>query len=116
MTSSPAFQDIDVETLAQVLATADPEVQLVDVREPQELELAAIAGFENLPLSQFAEWGDTIHSRLAADRETIVLCHHGMRSAQMCQWLLSQGFTAVKNVTGGIDVYSVRVDPAVPRY
>jgi rhodanese-related sulfurtransferase len=39
-----------------------------------------------------------------------------MRSAQMCQWLVAQGFTQVKNITGGIDAYSVAVDRSVPRY
>lgn len=110
------FEEIDVETLAQVLADAPAGVQLIDVREPQELALAAIAGFENLPLSQFQTWGDTIHSRFDAERETIVMCHHGMRSAQMCQWLSGQGFTQLKNVSGGIDAYSIRIDPTVPRY
>jgi len=45
-----------------------------------------------------------------------VLCHHGIRSGQMCQWLRSQGFTAVRNITGGIDAYSQQVDASVPRY
>ncbi|MFM5983552.1 MAG: rhodanese-related sulfurtransferase, partial [Sphaerospermopsis kisseleviana] len=39
-----------------------------------------------------------------------------MRSAQMCQWLVSQGFTNVKNIIGGIDAYSILVDPVIPRY
>jgi rhodanese-related sulfurtransferase len=115
MVTPAPFEEIDVETLAAVLA--DPaEVQLIDVREPQEIEMAAIAAFENLPLSQFQTWGDSIHSRFDAERETIVMCHHGMRSAQMCQWLSGQGFTQLKNVSGGIDAYSIRVDPSIPRY
>jgi rhodanese-related sulfurtransferase len=44
------------------------------------------------------------------------MCHHGMRSAQMCQWLTQQGFTNVKNIVGGIDAYSVGVDSSIPRY
>ncbi len=48
--------------------------------------------------------------------ETLVLCHHGIRSAQMCQWLVDQGFTNVKNIMGGIDAYSILVDPSVPQY
>jgi rhodanese-related sulfurtransferase len=113
---APPFEEIDVETLAQVLAEPPEGVQLIDVREPQELALAAIAAFENLPLSQFQTWSDTIHSRFDAEQETIVMCHHGMRSAQMCQWLAGQGFTQLKNVSGGIDAYSIRIDSSVPRY
>jgi rhodanese-related sulfurtransferase len=88
----------------------------VDVREPQELEMAQVPGFQSLPLSQFAEWSEAITQRLDPNKETLVMCHHGMRSAQMCQWLLSQGFTNVKNVVGGIDAYSIKVDASVPRY
>lgn len=113
--SSHLIPHISVDELAHIL-NAPEGVQLVDVREPQEIETAAIAGFENFPLSEFADWGDKIHSRLDPEKTTIVLCHHGVRSAQMCQWLLRQGFTQVKNVSGGIDAYSIRVDPSVPRY
>ncbi len=116
MTAPPPFIEIDVNALAEILAAAPPTAQLIDVREPQELALAAITGFTNLPLSQFSVWETQIHSHFEADQETIVLCHHGMRSAQMCQWLAGQGFTQVKNVAGGIDAYSLRVDPTVPRY
>ena len=107
---------ITVQELATRLSSPDPNLQLVDVREPQELEMAKLEGFINLPLSQFSEWGDLIHAKLDANAETLVLCHHGIRSAQMCQWLASQGFTNVKNISGGIDAYSIRVDPSVPQY
>ncbi len=105
-------------TVDQVPArrAAVPDIQLVDVREPHELEMAQIEGFLNLPLSQASDWSATIHSILEAERETLVLCHHGMRSAQMCQWLMAQGFTNVKNITGGIDAYAVAVDRTIPRY
>jgi rhodanese-related sulfurtransferase len=116
MTDSLPFTEIDVTSLADILVTKPATVQLIDVREPQELALAEIAGFTNLPLSQFSVWETQIHSQFEADQETIVLCHHGMRSAQMCQWLSGQGFTHVKNVVGGIDAYSLKVDPTVPRY
>lgn len=117
MTQSPsgAIAHIRVDELADRIA-AVPDLQLVDVREPHEVEIARITGFTNLPLSQSSDWADQIHSLLDAEHETLVLCHHGMRSAHMCQWLLQQGFTNVKNITGGIDAYSVAVDRTVPRY
>ncbi|MFM7424247.1 MAG: rhodanese-like domain-containing protein [Elainella sp.] len=93
-----------------------PPLQLIDVREPEEVATAAINGFVNLPLSQFASWADQIQSRFDPEVETLVLCHHGMRSAQMCQWLQAQGFTQVKNIVGGIDAYALEVDPSVPLY
>ena len=117
-TAAP-YDPLSVEALAQRLAAAEAEagaVQLIDVREPAEIELASLPGFVNLPLSEFAAWSGTIHSRFECDRETIVLCHHGMRSAQMCGWLAQQGFSRLKNVTGGIDAYALMVDRSVPRY
>ena len=94
----------------------EPNLQLIDVREPEELAIAQIAGFVNLPLSQFAEWSGGIHSRFDPAAETIVLCHHGVRSAQMCSWLHQQGFSCVRNVVGGIEAYAAKVDASVPRY
>ena len=113
--SQPLTQ-ISVQELAQRLSSGNVEIQLVDVREVRELEIANIEGFVNLPLSQFSEWSEQIPTRFDPDRETLVLCHHGVRSAQMCQWLMAQGFTNVKNIAGGIDAYSKLVDPGIPQY
>ncbi|NER21924.1 MAG: rhodanese-related sulfurtransferase [Symploca sp. SIO1B1] len=108
--------EISVEQLAQRMAESPEELQLIDVREEQEVAIAKIEGFEILPLSEFAEWSDQITTRFDPNTETLVICHHGGRSAQMCQWLLIQGFTNVKNVVGGIDAYSLRVDYSIPQY
>jgi rhodanese-related sulfurtransferase len=106
---------ISVEELASRLENRDT-LQLVDVREPEELAIASLPSFKNYPLSQFSVWSSQIQTQLDPHAETVVMCHHGMRSAQMCQWLMNQGFTNVKNLTGGIDAYSTQVDPSVPRY
>ncbi|OYD93617.1 rhodanese-related sulfurtransferase [Nostoc sp. 'Peltigera membranacea cyanobiont' 210A] len=110
------MNQISVEELAQRLSSSDASIQLVDVREPQELAIASIEGFVNLPLSQFTEWGDQVPTLFNPQTETLVLCHHGIRSAQMCQWLIAQGFTNVQNISGGIDAYSQLVDPSIPQY
>ncbi|BAS55836.1 rhodanese-like protein [Leptolyngbya boryana NIES-2135] len=109
-----SFSQITVEDLAQCLD--NPNIQFVDVREPWEVEMASLKPFQNLPLSQFSEWAEQIYSQLDPETETLVLCHHGVRSAQMCHWLTQQGFTNVKNISGGIDAYSIVVDRSVPRY
>jgi rhodanese-related sulfurtransferase len=107
--------EITVEELSERL-TVGGDLQLVDVREPQELALAALPGFINLPLSESETWSQAITAHLDPAKETLVLCHHGMRSAQMCGWLIQQGFGQVKNIVGGIDAYSAKVDRSVPRY
>lgn len=117
-TSEQSLTEITVSDFANRIAaqSGGPILQLIDVREPAELAIAQLPGFMPLPLSTFAEWSSTVLQQLDPQAETIVMCHHGMRSAQMCYWLMSQGFTQVKNLMGGIDAYSVVVDPNVPRY
>ena len=112
-----SLAQINVEELAHRLQSSSSEqLQLIDVREPEEVAIAQITGFEILPLSQFADWAEQIHQRFDPEAETLVMCHHGIRSAQMCQWLSQQGFTNVKNVAGGIDAYAAVVDPTLIRY
>lgn len=106
---------ITVDQVAQRIAE-NGQIQLVDVREPSELAVAQLPGFINLPLSQAEDWSKNIQVHLDPQKETLVLCHHGMRSAQMTGWLLQQGFSDVKNIAGGIDAYSAQVDRSVPRY
>ncbi len=113
---SMSFTEITVSELAAKLADLQHIYQFVDVREPQELAIVALPRFINLPLQEYADWSPEIYTRLDKDTETIVLCHHGMRSAQMCQWLIAQGFTHVSNVIGGIDAYSHGVDSSLPKY
>ncbi|ELR97960.1 rhodanese-like domain-containing protein [Gloeocapsa sp. PCC 73106] len=107
---------IGVEALAVLLEQNNGAVQLIDVREPSEVAIAHLPGFSVLSLSSFSEWSSSIKERFDPTLETLVICHHGVRSAQMCQWLMSQGFTNVKNIIGGIDAYSLAVDSSVPRY
>lgn len=94
----------------------ESDLQLVDVREPEEVAIANLPNFIHLPLSHYNSWAENIFAQLDPSLETIVMCHHGMRSAQMCQWLQRQGFERTKNLTGGIDAYARLVDSAIPRY
>ncbi len=87
--------------------------RLIDVREPHEHQVASIKGAELLPLSRHQEW---IHT-LPHDVELVFFCHAGFRSHQIAHFLATQmNYTNVAHMAGGIDDWSVRVDPAVPRY
>ncbi len=88
-------------------------LRLIDVREPVEYEIARIEDAELLPLSRFNEWAGTLKN---PDEEIVVMCHHGIRSAQVCAFLTRQGFKRLYNLTGGIDRWSQEVDPSVPQY
>jgi rhodanese-related sulfurtransferase len=87
-------------------------VLILDVREPFEIALAPFPGATHIPM------GD-IPSRLTEldpDRETVVVCHHGVRSAQVAIYLARMGFERVLNLAGGIDAWSEDADPSTPRY
>ena len=107
--------EIDVEQLAVLLAS-DSSLQLIDVRERNEVAIALIPNFEVYPLSEFEQWSEPLLANLKPEAEIVVICHHGMRSAQLCQWLLARGFTNVKNVSGGIDAYSRLIDSSINCY
>lgn len=85
---------------------------LLDVREQEEVELCRIEGSVHIPLSCF----QSKFSELPKDKEIIVHCHSGMRSVMATQYLIQKGFRNVKTMQGGIDLWSVEVDPKVPRY
>jgi rhodanese-related sulfurtransferase len=92
--------------------------QLVDVREPWEVELARVGPTPRMPVSNIplAEI-PARHPELEASVPVAVLCHSGGRSARAAAFLVQEGrFSRVSNVSGGIDAWSVTVDPAIPRY
>ena len=90
---------------------------LLDVREPDEWEIVHIDGAVLMPITVLAEQGaSALPPDLKPDTEVVVYCHHGARSAQVTAWLLRNGYTNVKNLSGGIDEYAVAVEPPLPRY
>ena len=97
---------------------AEETLQLVDVREAMELDLARLhQPVIHLPLSQSETWIEQISSLINRDLPVVVLCHAGIRSWQFACWLMeAQGYEQVLNLQGGIDAWSVSADPSVPRY
>jgi rhodanese-related sulfurtransferase len=88
------------------------QVFILDVREHEEIAIAAFPGAPHIPMNDVpARIGE-----LDPRRETVVVCHHGMRSAQVAMYLLRNGFERVLNLSGGINAWSLEADPAVPRY
>ncbi|RIL05638.1 MAG: molybdenum cofactor biosynthesis protein MoeB [Proteobacteria bacterium] len=87
---------------------------LLDVREPDEFAKARIDGAQLVPLGEL----EGRVGELAAwkDRTVVVHCRSGARSARACKLLAQHGFTDVWNLAGGIDAWSLTVDPDVPRY
>eukprot|EP00270_Netrium_digitus_P014893 TRINITY_DN5145_c0_g1_i1.p1 TRINITY_DN5145_c0_g1~~TRINITY_DN5145_c0_g1_i1.p1 ORF type:complete len:351 (+),score=55.88 TRINITY_DN5145_c0_g1_i1:42-1055(+) len=113
----PVVRQLAPEKAAQLLEEVEEgEVQLIDVREPHEISIASIRGFQAFPLSEFQRWAPSMSEELDMDKDTLVICHHGVRSNQAAHWLLQQGFNKVYNIVGGIDAWSREVDESIPRY
>lgn len=106
----PRVQAMTVGELKQKLDDGSP-MTLLDVRTKQEREIAKIDG--SLLLDD-----ETVGKLEQLDRQApvVLYCHHGMRSRQAAERLIMEGFKRVYNVTGGIDAWSLEVDPATPRY
>ena len=85
---------------------------LVDVREPHEHAICQIEGAVLIPMGSIP----ANLQKLDVDEDVICFCHHGVRSFDVANWLRTQGVLSAKSMAGGIDQWSVEVDPNVPRY
>jgi adenylyltransferase/sulfurtransferase len=110
MQRTPDHECITPERLKERLDAGD-RLALLDVREPWEFELARIEGSKLIPMGELAERV----SELDPAAETVVICHHGARSAYVTRAFQQAGFARVLNLEGGLDAYS-DVDESVPRY
>lgn len=113
------ISELDVGTLKQALQAA-PAPLLIDVREPHEVALGAIAGAVHVPLGRIvadaAQVVAELGPQLADGRPVVTYCHHGMRSLRAAQQLQDAGVAEVRSLRGGIDAWAVQVDPSVGRY
>ena len=111
--------EISVQDVAAKVKAGEQFVWL-DVREPNELSAAAIANelVVNVPMSELAQKQIAALPPNAEDKdaEIVVFCHHGMRSRTAAERFLREGFKEVYNLEGGIEAWSQKVDPKVPRY
>jgi rhodanese-related sulfurtransferase len=106
--------EITVTAAKQKLDT-QPTPILLDVREPQEYALARIEGSLLIPMNSVPAELQKLEA-LADESEILVLCHHGVRSLQVAAWLQARGIENAVSIQGGIDRWSVEIDPGVPRY
>jgi rhodanese-related sulfurtransferase len=107
------MDDLEI-TPAEVKQRLDrgEKLVLIDVREPWEFSLCRIEGAKLIPMG-------TVPANLQAldaDDEIVVYCHHGVRSLDVTVWLRGQGVEGAKSLAGGIERWSVEIDPKVPKY
>ena len=86
---------------------------LLDVREPWEWEASRLEGAKLIPMGDIPT---RAHQELDPDHHIIVMCHRGMRSLSVANWLRQQGFEKAQSMRGGIDGWARTVDPKVPLY
>lgn len=87
-------------------------LQILDVREPSEHAICRIDGSLHIPMNEITTRIDELNKT----KETVVVCHHGMRSMQIALLLENHGFENVSNLQGGIDAWAIEIDPAMARY
>lgn len=105
--------EISVEALAERLRRGEPTI-LVDVREPWEHEIARLPGSVLAPLGELGEHAEDLPAEEGA--LVVVYCHHGIRSLSGAAILQRAGIERAVSLAGGIDAWSRRIDPSVPRY
>ncbi len=86
---------------------------LLDVREPWELEKSRLPGTKDIPMGEIPS---RANQELDPEEHIVVLCHHGVRSLTVTNWLRQQGFEKAQSVRGDIDGWARTVDPKMPLY
>ena len=107
----PGEREIEPHQVADMLKN-DANVQLIDVREPHELEISRIEGADLIPLGSLAS---EMHE-LDSTQEIILICRSGSRSARALEILVGAGFEKIKNLRGGINAWAEQVDASLPHY
>jgi rhodanese-related sulfurtransferase len=106
-----AISEIEPAELKRRLTRGD-DIRVLDVRESGEIAYAPFPGALHVPM-------DDVPSRVSEldpGAEWVIVCHHGIRSAQVAIYLQRLGFEKVTNLSGGIDQWSLTVDQSIPRY
>jgi rhodanese-related sulfurtransferase len=107
------IREITVRQLAMRMENGE-SFYLLDVRQPEENQIAALPDSKLIPLNHLIARIDEIDA--PAGVPIVVYCHHGVRSQMGAQALAARGYAEVYSLAGGIDAWSIEVDPAVPRY
>jgi rhodanese-related sulfurtransferase len=105
--------EIDVPTV-KAMRDRNEDFLLLDVRQPTEHATAHIEGAVLIPIGEIE--GRVGELEAHRNRPIVVHCHRGGRSLRVTQWLRSLGYQNVRNLTGGIDAWSLTADSSVPRY
>ncbi len=104
--------EVTVEETRGLVKRDSGDLDLLDVREPYEVEICRIAGAREIPMDHIPQRID----ELPRDRPLLVYCHHGMRSLHVVKYLRDRGFPLAQSVRGGIDAWAREIDSGMARY
>jgi len=107
------MMDYEISAADAAALLKEKGAKLIDVREPWEYSTTHIEGSVLIPMGEVPA---RAHQELDPEERLVVVCHHGIRSMNVAVWLRNQGFEQAQSLRGGIDAWSVQVDPTVPRY
>ncbi|MBF5041492.1 hypothetical protein FGE12_03770 [Aggregicoccus sp. 17bor-14] len=111
----PIPEILPAELAARLSGPAEQRPALLDVRFPHEHAYVALPDSVLIPLPELEERADELEALAARPGPVVVYCHHGVRSLDGAAFLRARGVDAV-SLRGGIDLYSLQVDPRLPRY
>ena len=110
--SATLSYEIHVPQYKQMRDAEEPHV-LLDVRETAELQIAQIAGAIHIPMGEITM---RANQELDPEAHIVVMCHHGVRSMSVTNYLRQQGFERAQSLAGGIDRWAREIDPTVRTY
>ncbi|HWE50875.1 MAG TPA: rhodanese-like domain-containing protein [Bryobacteraceae bacterium] len=118
MSQLPNLLPVEIQPLElKDLMDRGVAVRLIDVREPEEHAICRIEGARLIPMGSISQHLQELDREIQEDGPPLVIfCHHGVRSLSVVDWLRRQGLENCQSMAGGIDLWSRRIDPSVPRY
>jgi len=106
------MRELNAQELKNYLDNTDTQPLLLDVRQPWENDVCKLENSTLIPMSQIPTKLDLLDQ----SRETVVICHHGIRSRSVGRYLEQAGFSNIINLSGGVDQWAKTVDKKMPTY
>jgi len=106
------MREFNAAQLKTYLDNCDEQPLLLDVRQPWEFDICKIENSVLIPMAQIPSRIESLDS----SRETVVICHHGIRSRRVCYYLEQAGFSNIINLSGGVSQWARTVDRQMPTY
>jgi len=106
------IRQLTVLELKARLDQGNKDFTLLDVREPWEVNICSMPGAISVPMRAIP----ARYLELPKDKDIVAVCHHGIRSQQVANYLERMGFDKLNNLVGGINAWAHEVDPKMPTY